>query len=236
MIRRVNYRGNMIEYELRQTARKSVECRVAPGKVTVFAPVRFPLRGADDFVLRQGEWILKTLQASNARAEEALERSKQAMREGASVPVEGRNYEIRLDPGGRPSVRAEGEKLIVSGTDGETLSVRAAVRAYLMALAETRFEERVRFHAGRIGVHPNSITLREQKTKWGSCSSLGNLNFNWKLVMAPPEALDYVVVHELCHLLEMNHSPAFWAQVEKHCPDYRRWRDCLKRGISSPFD
>ena len=236
MIRRVNHHGTVIEYELRLTARRSVECRVAPGKVTVFAPLRFPARGADEFVLRQAEWILKTLQASNARAGAALERSERAMQEGAPVPVEGRTYQIALRPGQKASVRTEGESLIVSGVGDEPLQIRAAIRDYLITLAKRRFEERVRFHAGRIGVRPKGITLREQKTKWGSCSSLGNLNFNWKLIMAPPEALDYVVVHELCHLIEMNHSPAFWAQVEKHCPDYKRGRDYLKHGISSPFE
>ena len=236
MIRRVNNHGTVIEYELRLTARRSVECRVAPGRVTVFAPLRFPARGADEFVLKQAEWILKTLRALDARAGAALERNEQAMREGAPVPVEGRVYQIELRSEKKASVRIEGENLIVSGAGDEPLQIRAAIRNYLIALARTRFEERVRFHAGRIGVHPKNITLREQKTKWGSCSSLGNLNFNWKLIMAPPEALDYVVVHELCHLIEMNHSPAFWAQVEKHCPDYKKWRDYLKRGISSPFE
>ena len=236
MIRRVNACGKTIEYELRLTARKSVECRVAPGKVTVFAPGRFPLREVDAFVIRQAEWIFSTLEMSGARAEAALERNEQAMREGAQLPIEGKIYIIRLKPGGRPAVRMDGETVFVSGTGGDALQIRAALRNHLIALAKTRFEERVRFHAAKIGVRPKNITLREQKTKWGSCSSLGNLNFNWKLIMAPPEALDYVVVHELCHLLEMNHSPAFWAQVEKHCPDYRKWRDYLKKGISSPFE
>ena len=89
--------------------------------------------------------------------------------------------------------------------------------------------ERVRFYAGRIGVYPKNITLREQKTKWGSCSSLGNLNFNWKLIMAPPEALDYVVVHELAHLKEMNHSPAFYKVVASVLPDYKERRKLLKK-------
>ena len=106
---------------------------------------------------------------------------------------------------------------------------------YLQNLAMKRFEARVRFHAARIGVQPKSITLREQKTKWGSCSSLKNLNFNWKLIMAPPKALDSVVVHELCHMIEMNHSPAFWALVRKHMPDYDVWYNYLKSGFQSPF-
>lgn len=72
------------------------------------------------------------------------------------------------------------------------------------------------------------ITIRDQKTRWGSCSSRGSLSFNWKLYLAPPQCLDYVVVHELCHLVEMNHSPAFWSLVESIMPDYRTWKTWLK--------
>ena len=80
-----------------------------------------------------------------------------------------------------------------------------------------------------MGVTYNRITIREQKTRWGSCSSAGNFNFNWKLVLMPSELLDYVVVHELAHRKEMNHSPRFWAVVEKELPDYRERREKLKK-------
>ena len=79
-----------------------------------------------------------------------------------------------------------------------------------------------------MGVSYGSITVREQKTRWGSCSAKGNLNFNWKLVLMPEEILDYVVVHELAHRLQMNHSTEFWDEVEKILPDYRNRRQWLK--------
>lgn len=94
--------------------------------------------------------------------------------------------------------------------------------------AKQIFPERVAYFAKRMGVTYNRITIREQKTRWGSCSSAGNLNFNWKLVMMPPEILDYVVVHELAHRKEMNHSPRFWAIVESELPDYRERQAKLK--------
>lgn len=78
------------------------------------------------------------------------------------------------------------------------------------------------------GVSYRNITIREQKTRWGSCSSEKNLNFNWKLILAPPEVLDYVVVHELCHLKEMNHSKAFWDEVGKVMPEYETYKLWLK--------
>ena len=84
------------------------------------------------------------------------------------------------------------------------------------------------YFADRMGVAYGRITIREQKTRWGSCSSKGNLNFNWKLVLVPEDLLDYVVVHELAHRLEMNHSPRFWTVVEREMPDYRERRKRLK--------
>lgn len=87
---------------------------------------------------------------------------------------------------------------------------------------------RVRFYAEKIGVGYGKITIRNQKSRWGSCSSRGNLNFNCLLMLTPPEVIDYVVVHELCHRLEMNHSGAFWARVGRILPDYKKCERWLK--------
>ena len=98
----------------------------------------------------------------------------------------------------------------------------------LQALAKQVIPEKVAYYARLMGVTYGRISIRKQKTRWGSCSREGNLNFNCLLMMTPPEVLDYVVVHELSHRLEMNHSARFWAQVEKVIPDYRKPRKWLK--------
>ncbi|MDO5477148.1 MAG: SprT family zinc-dependent metalloprotease [Eubacteriales bacterium] len=87
---------------------------------------------------------------------------------------------------------------------------------------------RVAHYAPLVGVRYGRITIRNQRTRWGSCSSKGNLNFNCLLMLAPPEVLDYVVVHELCHRKEMNHSPRFWAEVERVIPSYKTYEKWLK--------
>lgn len=95
-------------------------------------------------------------------------------------------------------------------------------------LARRKITGRVEYFAPLVGVDYNRIFIKEQKTRWGSCSSLGNLNFNWKLILLDELLLDYVVVHELAHRKQMNHSPAFWAEVERVLPDYRERRKRLR--------
>ena len=99
--------------------------------------------------------------------------------------------------------------------------------------AAAALPERVRRYAGQMGVTYGRITIRSQRTRWGSCSAKGNLNFNCLLMICPEEVREYVVIHELCHRLEMNHSPRFWAEVAKRCPDYARQRKWLKENGGS---
>ena len=135
--------------------------------------------------------------------------------------MRGRKREIRLIegrlqlilPAKISSCLSEGEL-----RDQMHLSFRAAARETIAA--------RVAFFEQVVGVHPRSIRIKGQKTRWGSCSARGLLNFNWRLILAPPPVLDYVVVHELCHLVHLNHSSSFWARVKAVLPAYpeaRAW-------------
>ena len=105
-------------------------------------------------------------------------------------------------------------------TESELKTLAERARRYI--------PERVRYYAPKVGVVYGSITIRCQKSRWGSCSSKGNLSFNCLLMLAPPEVIDSVVVHELCHRKEMNHSPTFYAHVLRVFPEYRTWRRWLK--------
>ena len=96
------------------------------------------------------------------------------------------------------------------------------------SLARTVFRQKAALYAGIMGVTFGTITIRDQKTRWGSCSARGNLNFNWRLILAPEPVLDYVVIHELAHRKEMNHSSRFWETVEAVMPDYKNQRQWLR--------
>ena len=120
---------------------------------------------------------------------------------------------------------------VVNQRETEAACLPSLTELEIRALADKALAcipQRARYYARLLGVTYGRITIRSQKTKWGSCSSQGNLNFNCLLMLCPSEVLDYVVIHELCHRKEMNHSPRFWAEVERLDPDYQAHRNWLK--------
>ncbi len=120
------------------------------------------------------------------------------------------------------------EKQINKPVSGLTDAQRNALTQRYIVAAKEYFPKRAAYFRQFTGGTYNRITIRDQKTRWGSCSAKGTLSFNWRLMLAPPAILDYVVVHELCHLTHMNHSAAFWQAVEAVYPDYRSARRWLK--------
>ena len=120
------------------------------------------------------------------------------------------------------------EALQVESAEKYTPQQREGLERRYRQAAKEYIPRRADYFAQRIGVSYERIRIAEQKTRWGSCSSRGTLSFNWKLMLAPPKVLDYVVVHELCHLIEMNHSPRFWKLVEEIIPEYKEYRKWLK--------
>jgi len=228
-LKRIVVAGNRrLEYTLIQTRRASVLFQALPeGAIKVYAPKGMHLRDIDQMVRERAEQLALMAKAVDQKVSE--DRRLHPVTEGATIMIEGVPHTLRLTRSPRiEGVVADGElRLSHPRTDNDP-EIRALIRATLSARALERVRERISYYAPRIGRSPGRVAIREQKTRWGSCSSKGNLNFNWKLIMAPPGALDYVVVHELCHLWVFNHSPNFWALVEKHMPDYRAWKKWLK--------
>ena len=217
-----------LEYTLIQTQRSSVLFQALPeGAIKVYAPKGMRLRDIDQMVRDRAEALVQMGRDVDRKVSES--RKLHPVSEGATIMIEGVPHTLRLTRSPRiGGVIANGElRLSHPRTDNDP-EIRALIRATLSARALERIRERISYFAPLIGKAPNRVAIRAQKTRWGSCSSKGNLNFNWKLIMAPPGALDYVVVHELCHLWVFDHSPNFWALVERYMPDYRAWKKWLK--------
>lgn len=141
---------------------------------------------------------------------------------GCSLPVEGRDLRV-IAVSGR-SVRIEDGALLVPERESS-----ARIAGFLKALARERLVAACDIYADRLGRRFTGITLRDTRSRWGSCSARGGLNFSWRLIMAPPDVLGYVAAHEVAHLAEMNHSPAFWSQVERIHGPYDAPRNWLRQ-------
>lgn len=143
----------------------------------------------------------------------------------------GKEYDleiIKVSAKKRNSVELETDRLVVFSPVTKPAVIQELVKKWYIRQAHMIFPVRVMHFLQFTGGEVKSIRIKDQKTRWGSCSSLNNLNFNWRLIMAPGEVLDYVVVHELCHLTHMNHSRDFWNMVEEIMPEYRLYRKWLK--------
>jgi predicted metal-dependent hydrolase len=174
----------------------------------------------------KARWIAATLQRVAREAEQVVPRR---LEDGQTLPFAGRTLRLALyagAPAGRYRAVLEGEALALRIHDLEQETIRRALEAWYRQQARTVFGERLATYNAVYGFTFGRVAIKEQKSRWGSCSRQGNLNFNWRLLLAPLPVLDYVVIHELCHLKELNHAARFWALVARACPDYaarRRW-------------
>lgn len=190
------------------------------GGPVLTVPVHGRWREAQAFLERQRAWLAERLRHAARPV---------AFADGAVVPLRGVDHAITATGSLRGRIEAVdamgGPRLLVPG---EAAHHARRLTDWFKAEARADLAERCAIHARRLDVEVKSLAMRSQATRWGSCSSSGRLNFNWRLVLAPPFVLDYVAAHEVAHLREMNHSAAFWAQVAKTLPDMERGRAWLK--------
>jgi len=186
----------------------------------------------ESFLRRQTPWIEKHW---NDALRKAAKRPKRKDRDGDNYFYFGETLTLRLIPSlsWKPGIRVAGNELqitlhkAISLPEGKK-AIKKTIQEFYKRKAEEVIHDRLQFFNEHYGLKYNRVTFRNQKTRWGSCSSAKNLNFNWRLIMAPIEVIDYVIVHELCHLRYMNHSAAFWNLVGEQIPQYKALRKWLR--------
>ncbi|MEL6829456.1 MAG: SprT family zinc-dependent metalloprotease [Pseudomonadota bacterium] len=150
-----------------------------------------------------------------------------AVRNGAVIRLRDQPCKLSLEGSGRrPQLIDGAPQILLLPGDPETIGRRAL--RYLKSQARTDLARSVEHHAKTLGIKTGRISVKDTRSRWGSCTAQGDLSFSWRLIMAPPHALDYVAAHECAHRLEMNHSSVFWQHVERCRPDWRQSRDWLK--------
>jgi predicted metal-dependent hydrolase len=216
--------GRALPLAIRENARaKRLTLRIAPGgrglKVTV--PPGVPQREIERFLARHEGWLTERL----GRLPDPT-----GLRPGVKVPLRGKPHLLIHEPGGR------GAAMIRDGESGPEIVIRGEQAALgrriadlLKREAKRDIEPLVLKHTTALGRRAKTIRFKDTSSRWGSCSSDGNLSFSWRIMMAPPLVIDYLVAHEVAHLKHMDHSPQFWAQCEALCPRMGEAKAWLKR-------
>jgi predicted metal-dependent hydrolase len=222
--RTIDVAGRQMPLTIRPDSRaRRVTLRIDPGGQSLKMTVPHGLRERDitDFLARHEGWLMTRL---------ARFPRTNALNEGRYVSLRGAPHRIERTGklrGVTEAVEIEGEKVLMVGGAENHLPRR--LKDFIKTEARKDLEERARTHAAAIGRKISSITLKDTKSRWGSCSHDGNLSFSWRIVMAPPYVIDYLAAHEVAHLAEMNHSDKFWAICEKLCPQTLEAKHWLKR-------
>lgn len=208
--------GHLVVVHVRKSSRaRSLRLVVAPGRPPeVVVPARTRHLAVDEFLRSHQDWLSGKLAALRAQAR----RPGVLPTRPGRLWVAGESVPVVHEPAGRPATAMRGGRLVVSGSPSDA---GASLSRWYRREARRRLTEAADRLAPGLDVQVVAISVRDQRTRWGSCSREGRLSFSWRLVLAPPPVLSYVVLHELCHLREFNHSRAFWQLVESVRPDWR---------------
>jgi predicted metal-dependent hydrolase len=219
--------GMRVAYLFQRVRRRSIGFVVGPDGLEVRAPKWVTLKEVELGLQERGEWVLR-------KWAELQERQKNIRQiewcEGASLDYLGKPIHLHLSPqNGRSELNEQGQLLLALPHSAEASQIRDAVQAWLMREAKMLFEQRLNHFAPLMGVQWRRLSLSNAGSRWGSARIDGAIRLNWRLIHLKPEAIDYVVVHELAHLHEMNHSPAFWKVVADILPDHLERRKALQK-------
>jgi hypothetical protein len=237
--RDVRLDGHLVAYEMRRARRRSIGFVVGPEGLSVSVPRWVGLKEVDSALQEKRGWILRKLREQRERAQR-LQSARIEWRDGTGLPFLGDTVILLLD------ARATGA-VLDAGADGlpgvprrllriglphtaTPEQIRDVVQSWLQRQARRIFEERCALYAPRLNVRVRRLALSSAATRWGSANADGSIRLNWRLVHFGLPVIDYVVAHELAHLREMNHSPAFWDVVRSVLPDYEQSRLALRDG------
>ncbi|HEX5806752.1 MAG TPA: SprT family zinc-dependent metalloprotease [Macromonas sp.] len=222
----------VVAYEFQRGQRRTIGLSVGPLGLSVRAPRWTPVGEVDALVQRKADWVLSKLQQVQERQRHASA-APMVWQDGVSVHYLGQPLRLTLDPthafqGAGACVQAD-RLLVGLAHDAAPERLRDTVHAWLMREAKQLFTERLAHFAPQLGVQHSRLRLSSAGTRWGSASADGSIRLNWRLIHLHTDLIDYVVLHELSHLREMNHSSSFWAVVASVMPDYAERRLALKR-------
>jgi len=209
---------------------------VTTEKIEVVAPLRVSERKIHAFVKAQQDWIVTATDKVAKNKQTIKKLSPSQYKEGVSIPYQGEQKKIQLQSTVLKKVNIDLNQAVFTITIPETVDeadkhdlIRLALIDWMKKQALKQMQAMVDIYAEKYNLYPRMIRVKTQKSRWGSCGIHNDINLNWLLILTPPNVMEYVVIHEICHIKERNHSADFWMLVEKYCPDYREHRLWLKQ-------
>ncbi|GAB4118980.1 MAG: SprT family zinc-dependent metalloprotease [Sideroxydans sp.] len=224
--RKIDLSGQSISYTLKRSSkRRSIGLRIDERGLTVSMPLRASEKWLHSVLHDKADWVVEKIGSWQVRRP-----APPQWRDGGPISFCGDTLVLRVVPDlfGAPPVRVAGMLQLRLAEEATPLRVQRATEHWYRQQAQQLFAQRVAHFAPLLQVAPSAIRLSAARSQWGSCSARGVVRLNWRLVRLPHALIDYVIVHELAHLREMNHSAAFWQVVAQACPEYRERRAQLR--------
>ena len=206
----------------RTDRKKTASIKIDEGSVKVTVPKSVSSSRIRELISKREGWIKAKLN------QQISIKSKKKIKyiDGEVVPYLGRDYRLKFINGDSLSLKMKSGSFVITipkGQKPEQKVIKNLLVDWYKKYAKIHLEEKTKKFSETMNVNPKSIVIKNYKSRWGSCSSKGELSFNWRIILTPQWIVDYIVVHELCHLLEFNHSPKYWSHVKRYIPN---WKDC----------
>lgn len=231
------------DYTIRRSNRaKKARIIITPDKIEVVAPTRVSNNKIHAFVKTQQDWIISATKKVNKQHQQTKKLTPDYYTDGVEILFHGNPVKVRLKSSAEQRIKLEFNhsdihllipSMNMMAIKDNSEQIRLALINGLKTKACKEAEEYVEQHAKKYNLYPHSIKIKTQKSRWGSCGIHNDINLNWLLILAPPKVMEYVVVHEICHIRERNHSAKFWQLVALHLPDFKKQRLWLKQNGGS---
>ena len=225
--------GSQIRYRLRISARAArVRLEISGDSgLLVVVPKRYRLADLPELLRSRWGWIRSKLELVERRRVASPATTRDGLEDGAPVLYRGGHLTLSVvtRQSGRPEVTVQGGRLQIAVSARSSVKLESVLEAWYRREADRVIRQRVDELAEKLGVTYAKVFVKNQRSRWGSCSTRRNINFNWRLILMPDDVMDYIVSHELTHLEVPNHSPRFWSLVAARCPAYRQYKLWLRR-------
>jgi predicted metal-dependent hydrolase len=223
------YKSKTIEYQVIKSNRKTVTISILPTKrIIVKTPKYLSDYEVMNLVKRKAQWIDKKI---SEMSDDTERKSKIEYSDGQFILYRGKDYKLKIENDyniKKSKVVIISDEIVVTTNQEQNQDIAKILEQWYREKAKVLIHQRLDHYNVYINKKISNVRVKNQRRRWGSCSNLSNLNFNWRIIMMPDEMFDYIIVHEMCHLLHLNHSKDFWRAVEEILPDYKEREKWIK--------